>query len=57
MQGLIGFVEKFFWFLVWIAIGMIVLFAVTGWAEKAGGNNVFGRFAQWINDRARPQAS
>lgn len=57
MTGAIAFVEKFFWTMVWIILVLIIAYALLGWAENAGGNNIFGRFAQWINDHARPQAS
>ncbi len=57
MTGALTVAEKFFWSMIFIVFALVVAFAILGWAENAGGDNVFGRFAQWVNDHARPQAS
>ena len=50
-------IEKFFWSLVWILIGLIVLFAILGWLDEKGDGNIIGRFARWAERRAQPQGA
>ena len=57
MTGAISLAEKFFWTMIIVIAAMIVAFGLLGWLENTGNGNWFGNAAQWINDRARPQAS
>lgn len=53
----VAFVEKFFWMMVWVIALLIVAFWMLALAENKGQGNIIGRFATWVNDHARPQAS
>ena len=55
--GAISFGEKLFWFMIWVGVGMLLLYAILGFAENKGGSSFLGRGAQWLNDHLRPQAS
>ena len=57
LTGALSTVEKIFWAIVWLLFLLIVAFALLGWLQNAAGGNPLGKVAQWINDRARPQAS
>jgi hypothetical protein len=50
-------IEKFFWGMVWLVLMLIIAFWLLGLGQNAGGTSIVGRFFQWVNDRARPQAS
>lgn len=56
-MGVLTFAERLLWGMASIIVLLIIAFAILGYLENAGDGNVIGRFATWVNQRARPQAS
>jgi hypothetical protein len=56
-KGALTVAERVIWAMISIIALLILAFYILGKLQDAGDGNILGRFAEWINDHARPQAS
>lgn len=55
MGSAVNFTERLFWTLVWIAVLLVILYAVLGFVQNRFGGNFLGTIASWFNNHLQPQ--